>query len=78
MKYKIEAADYIAMFNRQGGACAICGQPPGKKPLSVDHNHKTGKVRGLLCHTCNTGLGMFTEDIGKLAAAVSYLRERNY
>lgn len=59
----ITAEVYQGMFARQQGCCAICVQPQGKRRLSVDHDHKTGKIRGLLCHRCNVALG-FLEDRG--------------
>lgn len=51
--YGITAAQYDQMLEAQGGVCAVCGKPPGKTRLNVDHDHKTGLVRGLLCWTCN-------------------------
>jgi hypothetical protein len=52
--YNITSEQYEAMLEYQGGCCAICQLPPrGKLPLNVDHDHKTGLVRGLLCWTCN-------------------------
>ena len=53
--------------------CEICGQPQESKKLSIDHDHKTGKIRGLLCFRCNTALGKFDDDIDVLASAISYL-----
>lgn len=44
---------YDQMLSSQGGVCALCGDPPKGKRLAVDHDHKTGKVRGLLCSFCN-------------------------
>jgi hypothetical protein len=68
--------DYDAMFAQQGGVCAICKQPPlDGKHLSVDHCHATGAIRGLLCGKCNSGLGMFADEPGRLIAAVNYLKE---
>lgn len=58
-KYNITLIQYEQMFEAQGGVCAICGKPPGKHALHVDHNHVTGKVRGLLCFSCNGALGWF-------------------
>ena len=59
--YGISLDDYNELFIQQGGKCAICGklQSEFDYPFHVDHDHKTGKVRGLLCSGCNTGLGHF-------------------
>lgn len=57
----------------QNNKCAICGQQPSKKRLSVDHNHKTGEVRGLLCNNCNAGIGHFKDDPKLLKKAIKYL-----
>jgi len=59
--YGISLGDYNELFSQQGGKCAICRkhQSEFSYPLYVDHDHKTGKVRGLLCCGCNTGLGHF-------------------
>lgn len=82
--YGISRVDYDSLYLRQGGVCAICRRPEtmvdkrtGKtQGLSVDHNHKTGKVRGLLCGVCNTGLGKFKEDPRLLRLAADYLEDR--
>jgi len=55
-KYGITVAEYRSMVEQQAGLCALCGQPPKGRRLAIDHNHETGKVRGLLCHLCNRGL----------------------
>jgi hypothetical protein len=71
--------DYQRMFVEQKGVCAVCAQPEtatraGKvKWLSVDHDHKTGDVRGLLCSDCNTGIGKLKDDSAVLRAAADYL-----
>jgi hypothetical protein len=62
--------------------CAICGRPQGEAGgknniLHVDHNHKTGKIRGLLCHFCNRGLGCFRDDQEFLQKAIEYLKRTN-
>jgi len=77
-KYGITFEQYSTMLAAQGNVCKICGSSsPGasKDRFSVDHNHKTGKVRGILCHGCNAGLGMFKEDVRSLRFAISYLGE---
>lgn len=52
-KYGITYDDYLQMFATQNGVCKLCFRPPHKKRLSIDHCHRTGKVRGLLCLQCN-------------------------
>lgn len=71
----ITRQEYEALLSLQNGRCAICGgeQNSGKTYLSVDHNHDTGRIRGLLCVTCNSGLGMFRDDPVLLASAIQYL-----
>ena len=59
-KFNITLDDYDRMFEEQKGVCAICGQPQkSSRRLAVDHNHITGKIRGLLCTVCNTDLGWY-------------------
>ena len=60
------------MYAEQGGRCKICGSTPSK-PLHVEHDHDTGKVRGLTCHFCNTMLGMALDSTAILMRAVLYL-----
>ena len=64
--------DYDAMLASQHGACAICNRKPGKR-LAVDHCHVTGKVRGLLCAKCNSGLAFFQDNPDYILAAIEYL-----
>jgi Autographiviridae endonuclease VII len=68
----ISAAEYDALLAKQGGACAIC-RKRSKARLCVDHCHVTGTIRGLLCHSCNLGLGSLKEDQASLVAALAYL-----
>lgn len=68
--YGITPDDYGAMLAAQSGRCAICHQEQNGRPLSVDHNHQTEAVRGLLCVRCNSCLGWF-EKFG--VRAVGYL-----
>jgi hypothetical protein len=70
--YGITAADYASMDKEQGGCCAICGGK-SKRALSVDHNHSTSLVRGLLCDPCNLGIGYFKERPDFLERAAAYL-----
>ena len=76
--YGLTLETYDLLLKAQGSVCAICKQPSLAKPhLSVDHNHLTGKVRGLLCVKCNAGLGSFGDNIEMLAKAIAYLKERD-
>ena len=61
------------MQEEQDNKCAICGNPPHRRALHIDHNHRTGKVRGLLCHFCNAGLGYFRDDPERMYKAIEYL-----
>jgi hypothetical protein len=72
IRYGITMAEYWNMVAVQGGVCAICMKPDGKK-LHVDHDHKSGKIRGLLCGNCNKALGLFKDDTKILVTALSYL-----
>jgi hypothetical protein len=58
-QYGLTLEDYETMLVTQGGVCKMCGGPPGKRMLAVDHDHETGKIRGLLCVRCNVGLGFY-------------------
>lgn len=74
-KYGITLEDYDQMFIKQDGRCKICGihAEHTHRGLHIDHCHTTGKVRGLLCLTCNQGLGIFTEDISVMEKAIKHL-----
>lgn len=76
-RYGVTAEQYAEAFERQGGCCAICGvhEDDLKKQLCIDHDHKTGAFRGLLCDPCNNGIGRFADDTDRLEAAVRYLKE---
>ena len=75
--YGITEADYMEMYLKQDGVCAICKKSSKLKSsrLAVDHCHKTGKVRGLLCGQCNAGMGFLQDDIELLCRAIEYLKE---
>ncbi len=76
--YRLSAEKFQEMLDAQGGVCAICGQPPiSRKRLSVDHDHDTDTVRGLLCLHCNLILGYARDDIRILARAAVYLSEHS-
>lgn len=72
----ITIEQYDVMWEQQNGKCAICGNTGEGRALCIDHDHKTGKIRGLLCVRCNTALGSFRDDINRLRNAILYLLEQ--
>jgi hypothetical protein len=80
--YGINLNDYNNMLLKQNGVCAICGEKERRKSrytaicrLTIDHCHITKRVRGLLCHRCNFGLGQFRDRIDLLEKAIIYLKQ---
>lgn len=77
MRYNLTPKEHARMLLEQKGVCAICGDlPKGKRPLAIDHNHTTEKVRGLLCYGCNRALHVL-ETVELLAKAQSYLAKHS-
>jgi Recombination endonuclease VII len=77
-KYSLTTADYDRMEREQNGVCRICGRKtPRGRYLCVDHCHLRQKVRGLLCHPCNTGLGNFDDDAERMREGADYLDRAN-
>lgn len=73
---------YKELLDRQNGCCAVCNKPFGhtsckgvRARLAVDHDHKTGRIRGLLCGKCNRAIGWFGDSVELLQAAIRYLNE---
>lgn len=79
--FGIDLIQYNKMLAEQNGCCAICGRHKSelKRNFSVDHNHDTNEIRGLLCQSCNHGLGCFRSDDGLelLCSAISYLKNND-
>ena len=73
--YNLSLEDYNRMYEEQNGKCYLCEKNIAGKEIKVDHNHKTGKVRKLLCHNCNTSLGLLKEDIKLFEKCINYLRQ---
>jgi hypothetical protein len=73
-QYGITLDQYEQMLVKQGGVCAVCKRlDPSGRPLSVDHSHRTGRIRGLLCIRCNTAAGCVSDDPYVARALMSYL-----
>ena len=74
-RHGITQDQFIAMKESQGFGCKVCGRPESEctKGLCIDHDHKTGKIRGLLCNGCNAALGFMQDDIAAIRALVTYL-----
>lgn len=70
-KHGLTVDTYDQMLAEQGGVCAICKSD--RTDFRIDHDHDTGRVRGILCNGCNAGIGMFLESIDSLESAVAYL-----
>lgn len=74
-KIIISFEDYNKMFEKQNNLCAICGEKETRNEiLSLDHCHKLNRVRGLLCSSCNNGLGFFKDNPERLLKAIKYLK----
>lgn len=77
MNRRLAPEEFDALLIAQGGVCAVCGQPDhGRKDsgrLAIDHCHATGTVRGLLCHRCNSMLGLAKDSTETLKRAIAYL-----
>ena len=82
LRYGTEATIYRELFEEQGGVCAACGRPERYKTkagrvmrLSLDHDHSTGEIRGLLCHSCNRALGHLEENPVLIACLLTYAQK---
>jgi len=82
-KFGITLEEYVEIYDKQDGRCDICGNEfasyakntTGIKTLAVDHCHDTNKIRGLLCGSCNIGIGMFKDNPDVLNRAIEYLKK---
>jgi hypothetical protein len=73
LKYGLTEEQVESLLREQGSCCAICRVQLETGTRKVDHSHATGKVRGILCHNCNLGLGYFSDDPDRMASAIFYL-----
>lgn len=78
-RFDLTIEDYDKLYKLQNGCCAICNKHSDEfgKNHAVDHDHKTGKIRGLLCLHCNTALGHLREDLNIISKAYEYLVKSN-
>jgi hypothetical protein len=77
--YGVDGETYARMLREQNGVCALCKKPEtmrNRENLCVDHDHATGRVRGLLCQKCNQGLGYLGDTVESLEAAIAYIKSR--
>lgn len=76
--YGVEPEEFDTMYSEQEGKCRICSIdiPLRGRETHIDHDHVTGKIRGLLCRSCNLGLGFFKDNIELMEKAVEYLKEK--
>lgn len=82
--YGLTLEEYHQLFINQKGKCAICNKPETQRScpkgkidsLRVDHDHKTSKIRGLLCSKCNFGISQFNDDIKLMERAINYLKKQ--
>jgi hypothetical protein len=71
--YGMTLDEYNELLEKQNYGCAICGNNNGNRVMFVDHNHETGEIRGLLCTRCNCAIGLFDDDVEKIAKSIDYL-----
>lgn len=74
--YGLTQEDYNTLLSSQGYKCAICGAQEQER-MFVDHCHATGKVRGLLCNSCNCGLGFFQDNVQYMRNAIEYIEKHD-
>jgi len=77
LPFTFTPSDYNLLYNQQNCECAICHKKVTDRKLSVDHDHKTGLLRGLLCTKCNWALGLFCDSAENLRSAVEYLEKQH-
>lgn len=74
-KYNITWETFLELSEAQFNKCLICNKPA---PLCVDHCHKTNRIRGLLCHKCNSAVGLLGDDFSTIIRAADYIRRASY
>lgn len=76
---EVTGQDLLDLIDESKGECMLCGkkQTTSNRRFCIDHNHTTGNLRGILCVSCNTGIGQFSDSIEKLEKAIEYLKTRD-
>ena len=74
-EFRLEPDQHAALLAGQDGICAICRGPGGARGLAVDHEHSTGRIRGLLCGACNSAIGLLKEEPEFFRRAILYLKK---
>ena len=75
-RYNLSLNDWLDIWKKQDGKCAVCGKAfENPSNACIDHNHITGKVRGLLCKKCNIAIGFFDENINSMERAIKYIQK---
>lgn len=79
-RYGMTLEQYDSILSSQGGKCAICSYIPNEngEVLAIDHDHSTGKIRGLLCRSCNSGLGYFKDNTEVMRKAIIYIKAQQW
>lgn len=75
--YRLSSEQYDWLVKEQNGVCYLCQKPSKNRRLSVDHSHKSGKVRALLCNKCNLFIGHIENNLDLVSSALEYLKERS-
>jgi hypothetical protein len=77
-RHNLSVTEFWTIYEEQDGTCPICDEALKPEESAIDHNHQTGKVRGILCKTCNRGLGLLRDNPETLQRAVFYLKDKGY
>ena len=77
-RHGISEAEFWSFYEEQDGSCPICDKAIAAEDSAIDHNHKTGEVRGILCKSCNRALGLLGDCPGTLHRGSLYLQDKGY
>lgn len=77
-RHNISVEEFWSLYENQDGTCPVCDTAIKAEDSAIDHNHKTGKVRGILCKTCNRALGLLKDSPNNLKRGAEYLKERGH